>query len=160
MTADALATAAMVMGRKPAFELLTQQGKDFYLIERMGDFSGQYKRYGSETFPFSDEKYREQLENHSPEKPKEKSSIWPVFIASLCMFGLMILAMAIGAIFNNKPVTGSCGGLANVIFNNKPVKGSCGGLANVTNEDGESSCAICSKPVTDCVEVTGAAETG
>ena len=58
------------------------------------------------------------------------------------MFGLMILAMAIGAIFNNKPVTGSCGG-----------------LANVTNEDGESSCAICSKPVTDCVEVTGAAET-
>ena len=142
MTADALATAAMVMGRKPAFELLTQQGKDFYLIERMGDFSGQYKRYGSETFPFSDEKYREQLENHSPEKPKEKSSIWPVFIASLCMFGLMILAMAIGAIFNNKPVTGSCGG-----------------LANVTNEDGESSCAICSKPVTDCVEVTGAAET-
>ena len=54
----------------------------------------------------------------------------------------MILAMAVGAIFNNKP-----------------VKGSCGGLANVTNEDGETSCGICSKPVTDCVEVTGAAKT-
>ena len=142
MTADALATAAMVMGRKPAIELLTQQGNEFYFIERTGDFSGQYKRYGSETFPFSDEKYREQLENYSLEKTNEKSSIWPVFIASLCVFGLMILAMAVGAIFNNKP-----------------VKGSCGGLANVTNEDGESSCAICSKPVTDCVEVTGAAET-
>ena len=142
MTADALATAAMVMGKKPAIELLNQQGNDFYFIERTGDFSGQYKRYGSETFPFSDEKYREQLENHSLEKTNEKSPIWPVFIAALCMFGLMILAMAVGAIFNNKP-----------------VKGSCGGLANVTNEDGESSCAICSKPVTDCVEVTGAAET-
>ena len=142
MTADALATAAMVMGRKPAIELLTQQGSDFYLIERTGDFSGQYKRYGSETFPFADEKHREQLEDSSSETANEKSSIWPIFIASLCVFGLMILAMAVGAIFNNKP-----------------VKGSCGGLANVTNEDGETSCGICSKPVTDCVEVTGAAKT-
>ena len=142
MTADALATAAMVMGRKPAIELLTQQGSDFYLIERTGDFSGQYKRYGSETFPFADEKHREQLENSSSETTNEKSSIWPIFNASLCVFGLMILAMAVGAIFNNKP-----------------VKGSCGGLANVTNEDGETSCGICSKPVTDCVEVTGAAKT-
>ena len=141
MTADALATAAMVMGRKPAIELLTQQGNDFYFIERTGDFSGQYKRYGSETFPFADEKHRAQLENSSSEKTGEKSSIWPVFVASLCVFGLMILAMAVGAIFNNKP-----------------VKGSCGGLANVTNEDGETSCGICSKPVTDCVEVTGAAK--
>ena len=142
MTADALATAALVMGRKPAIELLTQQGNDFYFIERTGDFSGQYKRYGSETFPFADEKHRAQLENSESEETIKTSSIWPVFIGSLCVFGLMILAMAVGAIFNNKP-----------------VKGSCGGLANVTNEDGETSCGICSKPVTDCVEVAGATKT-
>lgn len=142
MTADAMATAAMVMGRKPAIELLTQQRNEFYLIERTGDFSGQYKRYGSETFPFKDESSREQLESNTSEPSDKKTSIWPVFIASLCVFGLMILAMAVGAIFNNKP-----------------VKGSCGGLANVTNEDGESSCGICSKPVSDCVEVTATTKT-
>ena len=142
MTADALATAAMVMGRQPAIDLLNQLGNDFYLIERTGDFNGQYKRYGSETFPFIDEAQREQLASNTNETASEATSIWPVFFASLCVFGLMILAMAVGAIFNNKP-----------------VKGSCGGLANVTNEDGESSCGICSKPVTDCIEVTDAAKT-
>jgi len=142
MTADALATAALVLGKKPAIELLKQQGNDFYLIERTGDFSGQYRRYGSETFPFADEKHRAELENLSLETTNRTSSIWPVFLGSLCVFGMMILAMAVGAIFNNKP-----------------VKGSCGGLANITNEDGETSCGICSKPVTDCVEVAGTVKT-
>ena len=135
MTADALATAALVMGRKRAVELLTDQGSDYYLIDRTGDFSGQYKRYASDTFPFADEANRESLENPIDEQSSQ-SSILPVFLASLCMFAFVILAMAVGAIFNNKP-----------------VKGSCGGLANVTNDDGETSCGICSKPVTDCVEV-------
>ena len=138
MTADALATAAMVMGRTRAIELLTHEEDDYYLIDRTGDFSGLYKRYASETFPFANEASRERLENSTSEQ-SEASAIWPVFLASLFMFVFVILAMAVGAIFNNKP-----------------VKGSCGGLANVTNDDGETSCGICSKPVTDCVEVTGA----
>ena len=146
MTADALATAAMVMGSERAIELLNSEGYEFYLIDRTGDFSGQYKRYGSESFPFAKEASRERLENFTSDEGEkinksEMSPIWPVFFASMCVFALMILAMAVGAIFNNKP-----------------VKGSCGGLANVTNADGETSCGICSKPVTDCVEVTGAAE--
>ena len=140
MTADAMATASMVMGRKNAIKLLKQEGNEYFLIDRTGDFSGQYKRYASESFPFADEANRESLEN-APNQQNDQSSIWPVFLASLCMFAFVILAMAVGAIFNNKPVTGSCGG-----------------LANVTNEDGETSCGICSKPVTDCVEVTGAAK--
>ena len=138
MTADALATAAMVMGRSRASDFLKDEGDDYYLIDRTGDFSGQYKHYASESFPFADEKSRENLENAVGQQ-SDSSSIWPVFLASLCMFGFVILAMAVGAIFNNKP-----------------VKGSCGGLANVTDENGETSCGICSKPVTDCVEVAGA----
>ena len=140
MTADALATAALVMGRQRTIELLDGQGNEYYLVDRTGDFSGEYKRYGSTVFPFADEAHRELLESKTTESTRKESSIWPVFAASLCVFGLMILGMAVGAIFNNKP-----------------VKGSCGGLANVTNEDGESSCGVCSKPITDCVEVTGAA---
>ena len=141
MTADALATAAIVMGRQRAIELFDGQGNEYYLVDRTGDFSGEYKRYGSAAFPFADEAHRKQLESNSNKQTGEADSIWPVFIASLCVFGLMIFGMAVGAIFNNKP-----------------VKGSCGGLANVTNEDGESSCGICSKPVTDCVEFAGAAK--
>ena len=136
MTADAMATAAMVLGSQRAIKLMDSEGDDYYLIDRTGDFSGQYKRYGSETFPFADEASRELLEN-APDQQSKTSSIWPVFVAALCVFGFMILAMSVGAIFNNKP-----------------VRGSCGGLANVTNDDGETSCGVCSKPVTDCVEVT------
>lgn len=142
MTADALATAALVMGQQPSIDLLNQQGNEFHLIDRTGDFSGQYKRYASESFPFADEASRQVLE-HATNKRNDQSSIWPVFLASMCMFAFVILAMAVGAIFNNKP-----------------VKGSCGGLANVTNDDGETSCGICSKPVTDCVEIPGAANSG
>jgi thiamine biosynthesis lipoprotein len=136
MTADAMATACMVMGQADAKKLLEKSGFDYHLIGRTGDFSGQYKLHASETFPFANEASREKLVNHEAIAPlNSANSIWPVFLAAAMIFGLVILAMAVGAIFNNKP-----------------VKGSCGGLANVTNEDGESSCGICSKPVTDCDE--------
>lgn len=143
MTADALATAAMVMGLKRSNDLLNQNNNEFHLIQRSGDFSGNYECYASESFPFANESDRENLaslngtapSNNTPAARSNAKSIWPVFLAAVCVFGLMIIAMAVGAIFNNKP-----------------VKGSCGGLANVTNEDGETSCGVCSKPVTDCVE--------
>lgn len=137
MTADALATAAMVMGLERSQELLTERGSEFHLIQRSGDFSGDYESFASTSFPFVDEADRDRLASSKlgNNSPTATRSIWPVFLAAVCVFGLMIVAMAVGAIFNNKPVTGSCGG-----------------LANVTNEDGETTCGVCSKPVTDCVE--------
>jgi thiamine biosynthesis lipoprotein len=143
MTADALATAAMVMGLERSKKLLAKRGSEFHLIQRAGDFSSQYECHASESFPFVDESDRNQLASSKSTNASgngqmaetETRSIWPVFLAAVCVFGLMIVAMAVGAIFNNKP-----------------VRGSCGGLANVTNEDGETSCGVCSKPVTDCVE--------
>jgi thiamine biosynthesis lipoprotein len=145
MTADALATASMAMGLQRASELLEKEGKEFHLIQRTGDFSGQFNRIASVSFPFADEADRAKMTPRNelesiaePKAGKRTKSIWPVFIAAVCVFALMIAAMAVGAIFNNKP-----------------VKGSCGGLANVTNEDGETSCGVCSKPVTDCVERSG-----
>ena len=60
-------------------------------------------------------------------------------MATFLVFCLMVLGMAVGAIFNNKPVTGSCGG-----------------IANMTNEDGDSVCGICSKPTVDCTETVEA----
>jgi hypothetical protein len=36
------------------------------------------------------------------------------FIAAFVVIGLIIAGMAVGVIFSNKPIKGSCGGLANV----------------------------------------------
>ena len=36
------------------------------------------------------------------------------FLAALVFFALVIAAMAVGVIFSNKPIQGSCGGLNNI----------------------------------------------
>lgn len=36
------------------------------------------------------------------------------FLAAFVLIGLIIAGMAVGVIFSNKPIKGSCGGLANV----------------------------------------------
>ncbi|MGB2501118.1 MAG: FAD:protein FMN transferase [Mariniblastus sp.] len=128
MTADALATAIMVMGRAKGQQLCNELGAACLLVERETDFGDQLTEYTSSTFPL--------LKNpKSSQSPTMVQQILPVFIGAAVIFGLVIISMSVGAIFAKKPITGSCGG-----------------LANQTNEDGETTCGICSKPTTDCVE--------
>lgn len=158
MSADALATAVMVMGHKKGAELCQRLGYPLLTIHSGTD--GNFVEHISQDFPLSQdhaalinkvsgfesepepqvEPAKEPAKEPVKESvPQEQSgeSILPVFAATFVIFCLVVLGMAVGAIFNNKPVTGSCGG-----------------LANMTNEDGESVCGICSKPTTDCVEQT------
>lgn len=128
MTADALATAIMVLGREKGIKLCEELGIQYLIAERDSDFGDELTQQISKRFPLKD-RFKAQAQS-----PK---SILPVFLGAAVVFGLMILAMAVGSIFANKP-----------------VQGSCGGLASVTNEDGEESCGICSKPTSDCVERT------
>lgn len=62
------------------------------------------------------------------------------FLVALVFFALMIAAMAVGVIFSNKPIQGSCGGLNNI------------GL------DGE--CEICGGNRDKCEEVQQANDKG
>ena len=49
------------------------------------------------------------------------------------MFGIFFICLAVG-----------------VIFSNKRLKGSCGGLANMTSENGKSMCEICPNNGSEC----------
>ena len=128
MTAAALATAIMVRGKEKGIKLCEALGIQYLIAERDSDFGDELTQQISKRFPLKD-RFKAQAQS-----PK---SILPVFLGAAVVFGLMILAMAVGSIFANKP-----------------VQGSCGGLASVTNEYGEESCGICSKPTSDCVERT------
>ena len=130
MTADALATAIMVLGVEKGRAVCDQAGAEYLIAQRDSDFGEILAEWVSTKFPLKS------TMNH-PANTSDSESIWPAFIGAAIVFGIVVLGMAVGSIFGNKP-----------------VQGSCGGLANMTNEEGETSCGVCSKPVTDCVERT------
>ena len=55
------------------------------------------------------------------------------FFLTPLVFGIFFICLAVG-----------------VIFSNKRLKGSCGGLANMTGEDGKSMCEICPNNESSC----------
>ena len=60
------------------------------------------------------------------------------FLIALIFFGVVMAAMAVGVIFANKPIKGSCGGLSNI------------GL--------EGECEICGGNLSECEENKGGAK--
>ena len=127
MTADALATAIMVLGVDRGKQLCSSLEVDYLLVERDSDFGQDLTEYVSDSFP---------LISKSTTDRVAEQSIWPSFIGAAIIFGIAVLAMAVGSIFANKPVAGSCGG-----------------LANMANIDGGSECGVCSKPRDECPKV-------
>lgn len=59
------------------------------------------------------------------------------FLVALVAFGLVFVGMAVGVIFSNKPIKGSCGGL-----NNIGLEGDCdicgGNISKCEEENGKS----------------------
>jgi len=62
--------------------------------------------------------------------------ILPLAAVVLVFLGVVIAIMAVG-----------------VMFGRKSIGGSCGGLANMKNEDGSTSCSLCSQPSDACAEL-------
>ncbi len=63
--------------------------------------------------------------------------MWATIIASIVFIALVIAAMAVGVIFSNKPIKGSCGGLANVGITGECEI--CGGDTSKCEEQSETA---------------------
>ena len=62
------------------------------------------------------------------------------------MSGIVVTALIALAVFGI-----ALGGMAvGVIFSNRTIKGSCGGLANMKDSQGRSICEACTNPSPDC----------
>ncbi|MFT4556907.1 MAG: FAD:protein FMN transferase [Planctomycetales bacterium] len=124
LTADALATAIEVLGPERGMELAERENVAIYQIVR-NDSGFDVQVSGS--FPL--------LEMAAPPTGSagEENPIVATVLAAVGIFALAIAGMAVG-----------------VIFSNRAIKGSCGGLANMPGQDGKSICEVCTVPAEEC----------
>ena len=63
------------------------------------------------------------------------------FLLTIVILGLIIAGMAIGAILNNKPITGSCGGVGAALGEANYNCDICGGDPNKCDEQDDDTLA-------------------
>jgi thiamine biosynthesis lipoprotein len=124
LTADALATAIEVLGPERGMKLAERENVSIYQIVRKGS---EFDVRVSASFPLVEAAAR------SLETDGEPSPVVATVLAAVGIFALAITGMAVG-----------------VIFSNRAIKGSCGGLANMPGQDGKSICEVCTVPPEEC----------
>jgi thiamine biosynthesis lipoprotein len=134
ITADAMATAIMVAGIDKGMELAGSLGMGILVQSRNKDFGEQISLAKLTHFPVLDPG---SANIQSAEEPAPASaSILPVFLSAAVIILIAVAGMAIGTLFGRRPISGSCGG-----------------LANQTNEQGDTVCGVCAKPTSACPEL-------
>lgn len=132
MTADAMATTMSVLGDREGLALAQKLGWDTLLMVRGED--DQFTMLATGAF-------ESVLANETTAATGEPNvdttaQFMPLVMVTACVFGLVIIAMAVG-----------------VIFGRRSISGSCGGLANTKDADGNVSCSLCSNPDNACKEL-------
>lgn len=130
MTADAWATAMMVLG--------TEQGS---AIAKTNQLSVVFQNVSNGSIAetttglFATEPAAAETADATPaiDKPKANGAPWFPFAAAAVIFLVAIAGMAIGTILQNKS-----------------IKGSCGGLASMPGSEGKSICELCTIPKDQC----------
>ena len=98
MTADALATAMMVLGRERGIQLALEQGYSV-LFQFTGE-NDEIVQQGTGVFVTT------------TNGKVQSSESWTVFVAAGVMFLIAVTGMSAGILFSNRQISGSCGGLA------------------------------------------------
>ncbi len=127
-TADALATALLVMGDDAETFAERYQIRSLFFAHD-GTHHGQFTTSRSTTFP----PVVASVAMASSSGPAAATSYWRLLAASIIVIGIALIAMAVG-----------------VIFSNRCVKGSCGGMEGLTDEHGRPLCEGCSNPSEEC----------
>ncbi len=142
MTADALATALMVIGSGEKIDLEAVKKRVLAICEahKIAGFfvfrdhlatapePVQWATFATPGFPLAPDD-----DGLIVDETETQASIWPSLLGALIVFGLAILGMAVGTIFGNKP-----------------IQGSCGGLSTGSGDEEDSACSLCQEPTTDC----------
>jgi thiamine biosynthesis lipoprotein len=132
MTADAVATAVMVLGADKGLELCNKLGLEALIKVRKDEFGDSYETFQTVGFPAY---VNVKKHNDANGNAHGTQSILPVFIGALIVFVIAVLGMATGTIFGNRT-----------------IKGSCGGTVNSVTGESISDCGVCSNPAEDCTE--------
>ncbi|QDT46729.1 Thiamine biosynthesis lipoprotein ApbE precursor [Symmachiella dynata] len=132
MTADAWATAVMVLGSERGMELAGQHNLPAMLILRAEN--NQFRQVANAKI--------EALFRDPAAAPAGTSPL-TLFLIALTAFGLALIGMSIG-----------------VMISGRRIKGSCGGLNNAMDEGGRSICDVCTTPPEECDRVRAAVAEG
>ena len=98
MTADALATAFMVLGSEKGMSLAREEG--IAVLFQLVGSDGELTQTGTGLF--------------EQKQKKQSSEDWMVFVATGVLFLIAVGGMAIGVLVSNRRIKGSCGGLASM----------------------------------------------
>jgi len=127
LSADAWATALLVLGPEDGYELALRQRMPALLIERTETDFLERATPEFENLVTAVETVEPGIRNHGV------SQAVKVFSCTLVAFVLAVFAMAIG-----------------VMINNRRLIGSCGGLAGRKDGSGRQLCEVCSNPSEAC----------
>ena len=129
MTADAWATAMMIVGAERGIEMATRNQIPvmFQLIQPDGSIT----ELSNDAFKALPQTEADATEP-AADGPKSTAKWFP-FVAAAVIFLIAIAGMAIGTMLQNKS-----------------LKGSCGGLASMPGSEGKSICELCTIPKDQC----------
>ena len=137
LTADALATAVMVLGFERADELgqSNDWGAEMFVLERQDASSEEFAEKVTGGFPLT----VDPAEPAGAESAKGLAFL-PMLAITFGFFIVVLVAMSVGVIFSNRRIKGSCGGLA--------------ALEQLNAAPGTKiSCSMCSNPSEQCKEL-------
>lgn len=144
MTADAWATAMMVMGEERGIEIAKENQLSilFQTVSADNIVESTSGSFATDTagglIPGDEHTAAETAITNSQEPPqtektKSATARWFPFAAAAVIFLIAVTGMAIGTILQNKS-----------------IKGSCGGLASMPGSEGKSICELCTIPKNEC----------